>query len=302
MSEMHKAVDKSRDAKYFTINPRIVKYYSRSPYDYALWDTVKEVAGDSSECYLSTEDLAALSGMSAGKVSECRKYWIELGFLDGEIRRDAGYPQPVWHLTIPDLWSKNIKWAENHLSIKSRIEFKKSLHEMKSSRDEEGVPTCEGGGSPHETKKKEKEEKKGNNNNENSKPYDRAKGIEEAKKRKAKADALRESTDILVEWGKLSSDKEQRYNEMEDRIYKSTGLTVSDRWYRERVMDFLLEKDEHGETIETFAKACKDDPYNMPKFFQIAQKLSLLKDTWGLAFVDDDSDAESEPSDRLETL
>jgi hypothetical protein len=138
-----------------------------------------------------------------------------------------------------------------------------------------------------------------NGSDENPEPYDRAKGIEEAKKRKAKADALRESTDILVEWGKLSSDKEQRYNEMEDRIYKSTGLTVSDRWYRERVMDFLLEKDEQGETIETFAKACKDDPYNMPKFFQIAQKLSLLKDTWGLAFVDDSEQGNNNSGEDL---
>jgi len=160
MSDQNKIRDKSRDAKYFTINPRIVKYYSRTPYDYSLWDTIKEVAGDSSECFLSTEDLAALSGMSIGKVVDCRNYWISLGFLEGEVRKDPGYPQPVWHLSIPDLWGKNIEWAESHLSIKSRIEFKKTLHDMKPSPHEGGTSSGEGGYSPHEAKNKEKNKEK----------------------------------------------------------------------------------------------------------------------------------------------
>ena len=153
MSEQNRFEDNSQDAKYFTVTPRIVKYYSRSPYDFALWDTIREVAGEAGECYLSTDDLAILSGMSSGKVVECRNYWLSIGFLKGNLRKDPGYPQPVWHLSIPNLWTKNIKWAEQHLSIKDRLEFKKSLHDMKPSPHEEGP-------SPHETKNIKKNIKK----------------------------------------------------------------------------------------------------------------------------------------------
>lgn len=104
----------------------------------------------------------------------------------------------------------------------------------------------------------------------------------EAKERKAKQQAeKKDPVDFIL----TSSEKEQAYKAMEERVFKSTGLAVNETWRRERVIDFLIEKDAAGETIEIFAAKCKADPFNMPKWFQIAQKPSLLKDTWGLAFV-----------------
>lgn len=153
-SQGNKIHDESNDKKYFIITPRIVKAYSRNPYDLALWDTIKDIAGESGECYLNTEQLAILSGMSAGKASESRKYWIELGFLKGEIRQDPGYPQPVWHITVPDLWKINIEWCENNPKIQDRVNFmlsQKSLHQVKPSPDEERP-------SPHETKNNQQQE------------------------------------------------------------------------------------------------------------------------------------------------
>lgn len=152
----HKIRDESNDRKYFIITPRIVKAYSRNPYDLALWDTIKDIAGENGECYLNTEQLAILSGMSMGKASESRKYWISIGFLKGEVRRDPGYPQPVWHLTVPDLWAQNIQWCEKHPKIADRIGFalsQKSLHHMKPSPHEEGYAPHEEGCAPGETKK-----------------------------------------------------------------------------------------------------------------------------------------------------
>lgn len=146
--------DQSADRKYFTITPRIVIAYARNPYDLALWTTVKDVAGESGECYLATPELAALSGMSTGQVSLSRAYWIKIGFLQGEVRRDLGYPQPVWHLTIPDLWERNISWCLEHPKISDRIAFmaaNRSLHVVKAS-------SGEGGGSPGETKKNNKDQ------------------------------------------------------------------------------------------------------------------------------------------------
>lgn len=90
--------DESADRKYFVIVPQIVWAQAMDVYDLALWTAVKMVAGDAGECCLSTEDLATLAMMSAGKVSQCRQRLLAIGLLQGELRRDPGYPQPVWHL------------------------------------------------------------------------------------------------------------------------------------------------------------------------------------------------------------
>ena len=161
-----KLKDKSGDRRYFIITPQLVWALSRTPYDYVLWDVVKMIAGEDGECMLATEDLAALAMMSVGKLVDCRKYLLKRGLLEGEIRRDPGYPQPVWHLRIPDLWQDNIAWR-NELghSLKDRIRYKKrqakSLHQMKPSPGEGGPPPGEGGPPPGETKKNHKGEPKG---------------------------------------------------------------------------------------------------------------------------------------------
>lgn len=153
-AEVITAKDESNDKKYFTITPRIVKAYSRNAYDFALWDTVKDMAGESGECYLNTDQLAILSGMSTGQVSESRTYWLKIGFLKGIKKRDPGYSQAVWHLTVPDLWQRNIEWCEKYPKISARLEFRKSyrsLHRVKPSPHE-------GKASPGETKNITKEE------------------------------------------------------------------------------------------------------------------------------------------------
>ncbi len=169
--------DESNDRKYFVQLPQIVWAICRTPQDLTLWFVVKMVAGEGGECILSTEDLAALCTMSAGKVSDSRKYLLAVGAMEGECRRDPGYPQPVWHLRIPDVWEENIRWRKNISGLKERVEFKrelakkfqdtgtlralgdesvdlhiKSLHNMKPSQYEgsepsqyeEGIPQNEG--------------------------------------------------------------------------------------------------------------------------------------------------------------
>ena len=164
MSDQNKIRDFSSDKKYFMITPQLVWAVSRSPYDYTLWNVIKMIAGENGECYLCTEDLATLAMMSAGKASQCRKFLIEANLLIGEIRRDPGYPQPVWHLQIPDLWKQNVEWRQEFDDLSERIilkeEQKKSLHLMKPSPgeeppspDEEGISPGEEPPSPDETKK-----------------------------------------------------------------------------------------------------------------------------------------------------
>jgi len=160
--EENEIKDNAGDRKYFTLTPRIVLAMCDSPFELTLWTVIKDVSGEAGECYLTTNDLAALAMMSAGKVSECRQSLIEKKLLDGELRKDPGYPQPVWHLRVPDLWGKNIEWAKKYPTIKERIEHKNSLHLVKPSPGEEGLTPHEEGLTPHETKKNNKEEEKKN--------------------------------------------------------------------------------------------------------------------------------------------
>lgn len=188
MTEKNQVLDKSNDRKYFIQVPQLVLALCRTPYDYTLWNVIKMVAGDSGECKLTTDDLASLSMMSTGKVSDCRAYLIEAGLLEGSCYKEPGYPQPVWHLRIPDIWLENITWRKVYDSLKDRVELKKrlrkifteagvlrnfdkekrnadtlrnvnvnSLHNMKPSQYEEGPPQNEEGPPQNETKNNQKE-------------------------------------------------------------------------------------------------------------------------------------------------
>jgi len=123
-AEKNRVKNNSGDHFYFTQTPRIVWAFSRTPYDLALWQTIKDIAGDNGECYISTPDLAILAMMSVGQCSESRTYLLKCGLLQGEVRKDPGYPLAVWHLSIPDLWEKSTGWSANHKSISSRLKYK----------------------------------------------------------------------------------------------------------------------------------------------------------------------------------
>ena len=168
--------DQSQDSRYFTVTPRLIWALSRDPYDYIFWSIVKDIAGDNGECFLSTDQLADLTMMSMGKISSCRKYWIAQGVLSGALRRDAGYPQPVYHIKVKNVWKANVDWCETYASIQARIEFKHdqdeslhlvkakraSLHVVKPSPGEGGITPHEEGISPGETKNNRKKIQKNN--------------------------------------------------------------------------------------------------------------------------------------------
>jgi hypothetical protein len=125
--------DRGQDAKFFILTPQLVWALSDDPYDFTLWSVIKMVAGEEGECYLNTRQLAAMAMMSVGKVTTSRKRLIDAGLLEGEIRQDPGYRQPVWHMRIPDLWRRNLEWRETHHDLGDRLRFKeerKSVHQV----------------------------------------------------------------------------------------------------------------------------------------------------------------------------
>jgi hypothetical protein len=122
---VNKITDNSGDRKYFAITPLLVWAVCADPYEFTLWGTIKAIIGEQGACELTTDELACLSMMSRGKAHDVRKSLIDKGLLCGEKRtRDDG--QPIWNITIPDLWSPNVLWAEDHKSLSAKLEYKKA--------------------------------------------------------------------------------------------------------------------------------------------------------------------------------
>src|SRR3972149_3781856 len=115
------------------------------------------MAGRGGEGILGIPDLAALAMMRDGQGSLSRQFWLRFGLLTGGPNRDPGYPQPVYHLTVPNIWKRNVEWSEAYASLGDRVAFKQaqkeSLHQVKASPGEEGVLPGEEGVLPGETKK-----------------------------------------------------------------------------------------------------------------------------------------------------
>lgn len=114
------------DAMYYARIARIIADLARSPYDVSFYFIVRDICGEKEdgECWLGTEKLAYLCKMSAGKVDDCRKYWMKLGFITGKkVRHEEIY---LWHLQIVDIWDRNNVWVEKHPTIASRVEYAKS--------------------------------------------------------------------------------------------------------------------------------------------------------------------------------
>ena len=155
-TEKNQVKDRSGNRKYFTMVLRIVRLKARSPYDVAAWLTVMDIAGETGECDYSTDDLAALSGMSTGKFSDCRSYLIKQGLLNGDIQKLQNGGQSRWYLTVPDLWEENVKLSQQCNTIEKRIKYNKQyvLSTIKKPSPHEGTKPSlsESKPSPHEGK------------------------------------------------------------------------------------------------------------------------------------------------------
>lgn len=135
--EKTKVKDESNDHIYFTVTPRLVWAMADDPDEYTFWCVVKDIAGEKGECILARDDLAALAMISGGKASQCRDNLINKRLLLGEFKRDPGYPQAVWHLSVPDFWEANTRWARRYPKISDRIDYKKEqLQKLKELRKE----------------------------------------------------------------------------------------------------------------------------------------------------------------------
>jgi hypothetical protein len=150
--------DKSGDKKYFVLVPRLVLALCDSPFEIALWITVKDIAGEAGLCTLAVTELAILSGMSTGQAHKCLHDLVfKKRLLEGELKKDPGYHKSVWHLTVPDLWRRNTDWSAKNRSLKERVKAKEDQHNERSPGEFERSPG-EFERSPGELKKNLKQE------------------------------------------------------------------------------------------------------------------------------------------------
>ena len=167
--EQNEIVDRSEDRKYFILTPQIVWALCDTPLEYTLWCVIKMIAGEEGQCFLDTDDLGTLAMMSHGSVCTYRQALMHKGLLIGQLKRDPQYPQPVWHLSIPNLWRRNLEWRETHNSLEDRLKAKRNRAESRQvltaprepSGADGGRSTVDGGRSTDDAKKNQKEDPKG---------------------------------------------------------------------------------------------------------------------------------------------
>lgn len=106
-----KLLDKSRDRRYFTIIPNFlwVSELGLTAMDFKLYATIKKVAGESGECFMSTRTLAAEAGISMGAVSASKGRLEDAGLIIIVAKRRRNGGQPVDHISIVDIWQRNME-------------------------------------------------------------------------------------------------------------------------------------------------------------------------------------------------
>ena len=142
----------STQRTYFVMTPQLVWATCENAHQFTLWSVIKMVAGEDGTCILGTRDLATLAMLSAGTVHYARQDLLRLGLLEGELCRDPGYANAVWHLRIPDLWAANHAWREAHPSLRERIDAKRAQRRERSGLPQDVVPAWPppAARSPHE--------------------------------------------------------------------------------------------------------------------------------------------------------
>lgn len=105
--------DDSNDKAYFTILPNIIWEKDLSVHDLWLYATIKRVAGENGECYMSSRKLAELAGMSVGIVSGSKGNLAQAGLIEISLEKRSEKGWAVHHIKVVDLWGQNMAHFQN---------------------------------------------------------------------------------------------------------------------------------------------------------------------------------------------
>jgi len=134
MSNHTRLKNESNDRNYFVMVPGSVLLQT-DPYECRLYSIIKMVAGENGECILNTKELALLCGFGHGTVSEARQRLIEKGLIAGAFKKDEGFSQPVWHLSVVDVWEENGVFMAKIKRLKQKIEYMKMQLKAKKEKN-----------------------------------------------------------------------------------------------------------------------------------------------------------------------
>ena len=104
-------LDKSEDRRYFTIIPNLLwaEELGLSVPDFKLYATIKKVAGEGGECFMSTRTLAKVTRISTGAVSGGKRRLAVAGLIRIVTHPRGHGGQPIDHITIVDIWQRNVE-------------------------------------------------------------------------------------------------------------------------------------------------------------------------------------------------
>ena len=132
MPEGNHIIDQSGDRKYFTIIPNILWVKDLTALERWLYATIKKVAGDDGECFMSTLTLAKEAGISTGSISKAKQTLQDKGLVRIVRRKRSAKGHAIDHITITDIWEENIL----HFLNRSGDERNRSGDERNRSGDE----------------------------------------------------------------------------------------------------------------------------------------------------------------------
>jgi len=105
-------IDKSGDRRYFTMIPNLLwaPELQLTAHDILLYATIKRIAGENGTCFMGTRALAQEAKMSVGQVSKSKKALVRAGLIHIVSKRRAEDHLPVDHITIRDIWERNVRY------------------------------------------------------------------------------------------------------------------------------------------------------------------------------------------------
>ena len=116
-----KLFDNSNDRKYFTMIPNMLDDMGLSMPAIRVYLHLKRVAGESGECWQSTNTIAKRCGIGMATVSKAKKELLENGLIEiTKMKSSRGKNSHT--ISIVDVWSENIKkCSENSITSAGEV-------------------------------------------------------------------------------------------------------------------------------------------------------------------------------------
>jgi predicted transcriptional regulator len=100
---------------FYAVTPRIVrtKYKDLSHTEKWLYVCLKDLCGDKGTCFRTLRALSEETDISTGSLSKMVPNLHRAGLIHAEKKRRTESGKEVWHISITDIWTENVKACSN---------------------------------------------------------------------------------------------------------------------------------------------------------------------------------------------